>query len=122
MTTRHAVPDDFPRQSRPGAVPGAQPKLLVRERNGRYYAGLTDEEVWERYDACEDLAHQLAAYALKKMSELGLSQDDALQRVDKGVKAKVSRCHWDLAPAEIVWVTKRTAELLSARAGPRGSS
>lgn len=119
MAARHVVPDDFPRQSSSGSVPGAQPKLLVREKNGRYYAGLTDEEVWERYDACEDLARQLAAYALKKMSELGMSEDDALRRIDKGVKAKVNRCQWDLAPAEIVWVTARTAELLSARQVPR---
>lgn len=121
MAARHVVPDDFPRESRPGSIPGAQPKLLVREKNGRYYTGPTDEEVWERYDACEDLARQLVAYALRKMSELGMSQDQALQRVDKGVKAKVSRCEWDLAPAAIVWVTKRAAELLSAQANPGGN-
>lgn len=34
MMAGHAVPDDFPRQLDPGVVPGAQPKLLVRDVDG----------------------------------------------------------------------------------------
>ncbi len=114
MTSRHPVPDDFPREPAPGLVPGAQPKLLVHEKDGRYHTGLTGEELWARYDGCEDLAGQLAQYASRKMSASGLSLDDALGRVEKGLTGKVGTGQWDFSPAEITWVIKRTRELLSA--------
>ncbi|TAM55187.1 MAG: hypothetical protein EPN57_04075 [Paraburkholderia sp.] len=114
MTSRHPVPDDFPREPAPGLVPGAQPKLLVRKMDERYRIGLTDEELWARYEACEDLARQLAEYASRKMSSSGLLLNDALERVAKGLKAKVGASQWDFYPAEITWMIKRTRELLSA--------
>lgn len=98
----------------PGLVPGAQPKLLVREMAGRFYSGLTDEELWTRYDACENLAGQLAEYASRKMSASGLSLDDALGRVEKGLKAKVDGGQWDFSHAETAWTLNRLRELLSA--------
>lgn len=116
MTRRHAVPDDFPREPAPGLVSGAQPKLLVRETDGRYHAGLTDEELLARYDVCEDLAGRLAEYGSRKMSLFGLSLNDALGRVEKGLKAKVGADQWNLSPAEIAWVMKRTRALLSEAA------
>jgi hypothetical protein len=79
---------------------------------GRYHNGLTDEELWTRYDACEDLAGQLSEYALRKMSASGLSLDDALGRVEKGLKAKVSNGQWDFSRAEISWTLNRTRKLL----------
>jgi hypothetical protein len=120
MTRAHVVPEDFPREPSPGVVPGMQPKLLVRETDGRYYTGLTDEELWTRYDACEDLASQLAEYVSQKISVSGLSPDDALGRVQKGLKAKVGASQWDFSPAEIAWVMKRTRELLPIAAGRGG--
>ncbi len=120
MTRRHAVPDNFPREPAPGVLPGAQPKLIVRETDGRYHAGLTDEELWTRYDGCEDLAGQLVEYGVRKMSASGLSLDDALRRVDKGLRAKVGAGQWDFSPAEITWVMKRTHELLSAATSGAG--
>lgn len=59
MTDRR-VPDNFPREPDPGSVTGIQPKLLVREVDGRYQSGLSEKELWVRYDACEDLAAQLS--------------------------------------------------------------
>jgi hypothetical protein len=94
-----------------GVVPGAQPKFLVREMAGRYYSGLTDEELSTRYDACENLAGQLAEYASRKMSASGLSLDDALERVEKGLKAKVGAGQWDFSRGEMAWLMKRTREL-----------
>jgi hypothetical protein len=114
MTRRHAVPDDFPRELAPGAVPGVQHKLLVRKTDGRYHTGPADGELWTRHDGCEDLAGQLAQYASRKMSESGLSLDDSLGRVEKGLKAKVGAGQWDFSPAEIAWVMTRTRELLLA--------
>ncbi|MBB6317302.1 hypothetical protein FHX56_000593 [Paraburkholderia tropica] len=121
MAARHTVPDDFPRTPAPGAVSGAQPKLLVRESGGRYHTGLTNEELWTRYDACEELAGQLAEYASRKMSVPGISLDDALQRVEKGLSAKVGAGLWDFSRDEMTWLMKRTRELLLAAASGDGS-
>lgn len=122
MTKLYVVPEDFPREASPGLVPGTQPKLLVREMDGRYYTGLTDEELWTRYDACEDLAGQLAVYASRKMSASGLSLDDALGRVEKGLKAKVGAGRWDFSCAEMGWMMKRTRELLPVAADGGGGN
>ncbi|RAS19387.1 hypothetical protein BX591_14351 [Paraburkholderia bryophila] len=114
MARPHVVPDDFPRERPFGLVSGTQPKLLVHEVAGRYYTGLTGEELWTRYDACEDLASQLAEYASRKMSASGLSLDDALGRVEKGLNAKVGAGQWDFSRAEIAWTLNRTRTLLSS--------
>jgi hypothetical protein len=122
MTRQHVVPDDFPREPIPGFVPGAQPKLLAREKNGRYYTGLTDDELLTRYEVCEDLARQLSAYTSRKMHRFGWSFADALAKIERGVKGKVSAGEWDFSPAEVAWVMKRTRELLSTEtSGRRGS-
>jgi hypothetical protein len=104
MTRRHVVPDDFPREPTPGLLAGAQPKLLVRKTGGRYHTVLTDEELWIRYDACEDLASQLAEYASRKTSASGLSLDEALERVEKGLKAKLGARQWDFSRDEMACV------------------
>jgi len=122
MAARHTVPDDFPRAPTLGVVSGVQPKLLVREMGGRYHTGLTDEELWTRYDMCKDLAGQLAGYASRKMSVPGPSLDDALQRVEKGLKAKVDGGQWDFSRAEIAWTLNRLRELLSATRNDVGDS
>lgn len=120
MTRQHVVPEDFPREPTPGVVSGAQPKVLVREMDGQYRSGLTDEELWTRYDGCEDLAGQLAQYASGKMSASGLSLDNALERVEKGLRAKVTTGRWDFSPGEMAWLIKRTRELLLAAANDAG--
>jgi len=110
MTARR-VPDDFPRELDPGSVTGVQPKLLVREVDG-HYRGLTDEQLWVRYDACEDLASQLSAYISRKIASSGLAQDVALTRAEKGVRLKVDAGEWDFSQREVAWVMKRTRQLL----------
>jgi hypothetical protein len=111
MTDRR-VPDDFPRDQDLGSVTGVQPKLLVREVDGRYLSGLTEEQLWVRYDACEDLATQLTAYVSRKIASSGLSPDVALTRVEKGVRLKVDSGEWDFFQGEVAWVMKRTRQLL----------
>jgi hypothetical protein len=112
MTDRH-VPDDFPREPDLGSVTGVQPKLLVREVDGRYQSGLSKEQLWVRYDACEDLASQLSAYVSRKISSSGLSPGVALTRAEKGVRLKVDAGEWDFSQREVAWVMKRTQQLLS---------
>ncbi|WER46029.1 hypothetical protein CupriaWKF_00080 [Cupriavidus sp. WKF15] len=119
MTDR-VIPGDFPREQGPAVVSGAQPKLALRRVDGTYYAGLTEEELWERYDICEDLARQLAGYAARKMAEHGWLLDDAMSRVEKSVTKKVSMRTWEFSPTEITWTMKRTRELLSGP-GPASS-
>jgi hypothetical protein len=114
MTSLHPVRDDFPREPVPGLVPGAQPRLLVRKMDKRYRIGLTDEELWARYQARGDAAHQLAEYASRKMSSSGLSLNDAPGRVEKVRKRRSVPASGDFYPAEITWMTKHTCELLLA--------
>lgn len=57
------VPEDFPTDYFLGAVSGVQPKLLVRESDGRYIVGPTSKELQERYKLCLRLAAQYRRYA-----------------------------------------------------------
>jgi len=116
MTDRR-VPDDFPRDQDLGSVTGVQPKLLVREVDGHYQSGLTEEQLWVRYNACEDLASQLSAYVSRKTNTSGLSPHVALTRAEKGVRLKVNAGEWDFSQAEVAWVMKRTQQLLLAANG-----
>ncbi len=63
MTTAkvQSIPADFPRQGSLSAVAGAQPKLLARKIDGKFVAGLTQEELHARHDNCADLVEQLTA-------------------------------------------------------------
>ncbi|MGF6730799.1 hypothetical protein OKW50_002880 [Paraburkholderia youngii] len=113
MTNRD-VPDDFPREPDLGSVAGKQPKLLVRQVDGRYQSALSDEELLVRYDACEDLAAQLSRYVSRKIATSGLTTDVALSRAGKGVRLKVDAGEWDLSQREIDWVIERARQLLLA--------
>ncbi|RKE34711.1 hypothetical protein B0G76_0732 [Paraburkholderia sp. BL23I1N1] len=108
------APGDFPREPDPGAVTGVQPKLLVREMDGRYQNALSDGELWVRFDACEDLASQLSAYVSRKIDTAGLSPDVTLTRAEKGVRLKVDAGEWDFSQREVVWVMTRARQLLAA--------
>ncbi|MFM0684855.1 hypothetical protein PQQ77_02625 [Paraburkholderia strydomiana] len=110
------VPDDFPRELRLRAVSGAQPKMLLRESSDRYHAGLTNEELRERYEACEDLAHQLATYTKRKMTESGWSLEEVLPKVEAGVVRKIRGGLWDFSAAEVLWVMGRMRRALSVPA------
>jgi hypothetical protein len=49
---------DFPRQLL-GATSGVQPSVIGRLVGCRFVGGLTDEELYEHYDACVDLVMQV---------------------------------------------------------------
>lgn len=55
----YSVPDDFPHSQTTGAVSGTQPKLLLTERDGKFYSGLTPQERHARWEVIEDLAQQV---------------------------------------------------------------
>lgn len=107
------VPDDFPREPPRASLAGSQPKLAVRSVDGKYRVGLTDEKLLERYDACEDLARQLASYCARKASEQpSWTRDLNLARARDGLARKVASGQWDVSTAEQHWVMARVQQLL----------
>jgi hypothetical protein len=109
-----AIPDDFPRKSAQGAIGGYQPKVLLRRAGDQLISGSTAEELSTRYDACEDLAGQLASYARRKLAGNPVqSPCDTLSKIETDVTRNVSSGQWDISPAEITWIMKRVRELLT---------
>ena len=103
------IPPDFPTGRPEGAVPGAQPKILVRKVGDQFISGYTPEELAERYDICEDLVRQLVPYCARKQSENPTwSKDDLVSRVRKGVQAK----DWGLSGPEIEWIVTQAVQPL----------
>lgn len=99
------VPADFPR-SCGGSVSGAQNKLIVRKFDGRFVAGMTDEELWVRYDACRDLVMKLTEHAkAKRVQYAKLSLPEFLRRLRAGVVKR----GWNLAAEELDWVMRHVA-------------
>lgn len=106
------VPEDFPLEADMGAVPGLQPKLLVREVDGQYVVGRTEDEYRERYEMCDDLAQQLVAYCARKAMEYpDWGREYILDRTRKGLAHKVAAGVWEVSAAEQAWVMRRVAVL-----------
>ena len=63
----------------------------------------------ERYELCEDMAQMLTEHASAKLFELGVAEQDVLQRMHRGLVAEGSALTVD----EAGWVTCRLAELLN---------
>jgi hypothetical protein len=101
------VPDDFPRDPFPAAISGAQPKVALQLIEGKYIAGLTDEEREERYLYCADIVAQLIPYVTRKQAELPqLSLAELLEQIDAGIRRK----DWDLSKVELDWMMLRIRE------------
>lgn len=64
--------------------------------------------VTERYEFCEDLANMLTEHAKTMLFDLGITEDDVLERCHRGLCVDGSSTQ----PAEAEWVTRRLAELL----------
>lgn len=103
-----SVPDDFPRDSLPAVVAGAQPKICVVLSDGNYVAGQTDAEREERWTICEDLAHQLVTKAQK---DAATHPEDASDVTLERVRIAVKRKGW-VSPAELTWLIVRVRALL----------
>ena len=102
------VPADFPRVAIPAVVTGVQPKIGVREIGGRYVVGQTEEERYERWDICEDLAWQLLPVAQKdEAGHPGQKREATLRRV----RISVSQKGW-CSEDELDWLIRRLAVLL----------
>ena len=104
------IPADFPHEEfRLGGVPGAQPKLLVRNVGEKYFSEMTDQERTERYEICADLAQQLISYCKRKQTENPeWSIGDVLRKTSRGLRSK----NWDFSETEILWMMERVAQEL----------
>lgn len=56
------VSEDFPRTTEHGAVPGTQPKLMVRKDEGSFVASPEEDVVLASHVMCGDLVSQLVEY------------------------------------------------------------
>lgn len=106
----YAVPDDFPRPQSAGAVSGFQPKLLMVEFHGQLYApGATPPEVWDRWNTCEDLAHQFVEKCRRNQTGkyAHLSEIEILEQYC----TRLLKTGWG-SDEELRWVIRRTAAML----------
>ena len=106
------VPVDFPREDSLSALPGLQPKVGARLIDGEFVVGLTHEELFARYDACEDLVVQLVNYCDRKLQarpEWDLST--LLEKVRTGIGQK----GWDLSPAKFTWIMSQVSMRMPGR-------
>jgi len=76
---------------------------------GRFKPSLPRAELTARYEMCEDLANLLVDPASTQQFDLGITEDDALERCWRGLLVEPSVT----TPEEAFWVVCRLAELLS---------
>lgn len=75
---------------------------------GRTKPSATREQIYERYDLCEDLANLLTEQATNKLWELGITEADVLERIGQGLDDDTI----GLTEGEAGWVILRLAEIL----------
>ena len=75
---------------------------------GRSKPGASRAEMSQRYEFCEDLATMLVDLAQTKLWELGVTEQDVLERTHKGLLTEPS----NVTRPEAQWVMHRLAELL----------
>lgn len=68
-------------------------------------------QIAARYEFCEDLATMLTEQAANRRWELGVAEDDILQRIHQGLLGADS----GVDAAEALWLVRRLAELLDWR-------
>lgn len=68
----------------------------------------------QRHEFCDDLANMLTDTASTKLWELGVTQEDVLERIHLGLLVEGA----PVSAAEAQWVIRRLAELLGWHAPP----
>lgn len=104
------VPSDFPRPVSTGALPGNQPKFLVTSYQGKFYLpGCTPQEIYERWQICEEIVQQLAIKSreakkgkLSHMSESAILEQYFLRLIRANLTSE----------AEARWVIQRVATVV----------
>jgi hypothetical protein len=75
--------------------------------DGRLKPASTRAAITVRYEFCEDLANHLYEYARAQHFDLGITEQDVLERCHRGLLAGSSSVN----EAEATWVIRRLAEL-----------
>ena len=83
---------------------------------GRFKPSASRAQIAARYELCEDLASMLTEQAQNKRWELGVSEDEVLARILRGLRVDAAL----VDEREAVWVVTRLAELLDWPALPSG--
>lgn len=93
---------------------GVQNKLSARKIGGRFVGGMTEDELWVRYDACRDLSMKLVELAEAKRDQYAeLSLREFLRRFRVGVVKN----GWGLAVEELDWVMRRVSAAMGSEPG-----
>lgn len=109
--TTSAIPDDFPPSSAASGIAGIQPKLSMVMFEGRLYlAGGTPPERLARWEMCEDLAKQFVEKC--RRNETGKYVNLSRVEILAQYCDRLLQTDWGSA-AEMRWVIRRVAELLS---------
>ena len=82
---------------------------------GRHKPSATREHMSARHEFCEDLASMLTEQAMTKLWELGVTEADVLERMQRGLLGEGSV----VSQSEARWVITRLAELLRWPALPQ---
>ena len=75
---------------------------------GRSRSSASFSEIAARHEICEDMAAMLTEHAKTILWQLGIAEDDVLERVHAGLLSADS----GVSAAEAEWVTCRLAEML----------
>ena len=87
------------------AVPDSFVALFLRP--GSHKPSLPRAEILQRYELCEDMAQMLTETARIQLMDLGVAEEDVLERVHAGLSASDT-----VGADEALWVVRRLAELL----------
>ncbi len=108
------IPEEFPIEALPFALPGAQLKLSVVKQGERYYpTGTSPQEVQEDYESMLDLANQVVAY----VHQNDLSTKEALDAF-LTQESMVMQMHYGIRPRHAEWVMKQVRVLLKDTGHP----
>lgn len=110
MANEFDVPADFPRPKHPGAVPGAQDKILATLYEGRFYPpGCTPPELHANWQYCMSLVEQFvpACIETKAGNRKGMPEVEILDQY----LARLIETKW-CSEEESRWIFRETAKLL----------
>lgn len=104
------VPSDFPHPVSLGAVPGAQPKLLVTSYKGKFYpSGCTPPELYERWRIYEKIAQELSIKS--RESKLGKRSHMNEVAILEQYFPRLLQTHLT-SELEARWIIRRAAQIL----------
>lgn len=110
MATEFDIPADFPRPKHLGAVPGAQPKILATQYQGRFYSpGCTPPELYESWKHCMHLVEQFVPACIE--TKAGKRRDMPKVEILEQYLSRLIETRW-CSDDEARWVIRETAKLL----------